>query len=246
MAGWIDAEVVELKQWTQRLFSIRLEAQVAPFKAGQFNRLSAFIDGERVARPYSYVNSPSQRPLDFYFITVPEGPLTNHMVTLGPGDRLQIMDRANGFFTIDEVPDADVLWMFATGTALGPFLSILGTEEPWQRFRNIVLVHAVRTGEELSYQDTIAGFGAHGDRFQFVPFVSREAWPLALPGRIPAAIETGLLEERTGLALNPATSQVMICGNPAMVDDTRAVLMARGMQRNRRREPGHITTENYW
>jgi ferredoxin--NADP+ reductase len=38
----------------------------------------------------------------------------------------------------------------------------------------------------------------------------------------------------------------MICGNPGMVHDTVEVLQARGLKKNRRREPGHITTEQYW
>ncbi|SIT69902.1 ferredoxin--NADP+ reductase [Ectothiorhodosinus mongolicus] len=246
MAGWIDAEVVELKQWTPRLYSIRVEADVQDFKAGQFNRLSTMLDGERVARPYSYVNAPQDRPLDFYFITVPEGPLTNHLVTLKPGDSIQVMDKANGFFTLDELPDADVLWLFATGTALGPYLSMLRTEAPWQRFKRIVLVHAVRNAEELSYSNIIRGFQERGEQFQFVPFVSREACDFALPGRVPAAIESGLLEKHANLPISADAAQVMICGNPDMVTDTVATLKARGLTKNRRREPGQITTENYW
>ena len=31
-----------------------------------------------------------------------------------------------------------------------------------------------------------------------------------------------------------------------MVHDTVEVLQARGLQKNRRREPGQITTEQYW
>jgi ferredoxin--NADP+ reductase len=38
----------------------------------------------------------------------------------------------------------------------------------------------------------------------------------------------------------------MICGNPQMVKATTAALEARGLERNRRRSPGHITVENYW
>jgi ferredoxin--NADP+ reductase len=38
----------------------------------------------------------------------------------------------------------------------------------------------------------------------------------------------------------------MLCGNPAMVDDTQEVLAARGMRRHRRNAPGHITVETYW
>ena len=31
-----------------------------------------------------------------------------------------------------EVPDAEVLWCLATGTGIGPFMSILHTAAPWQ------------------------------------------------------------------------------------------------------------------
>jgi ferredoxin--NADP+ reductase len=55
-----------------------------------------------------------------------------------------------------------------------------------------------------------------------------------------------MLEQRAGLTIAADNSQVMICGNPAMVHDTVEVLQSRGLQKNRRREPGHITTEQYW
>jgi len=38
----------------------------------------------------------------------------------------------------------------------------------------------------------------------------------------------------------------MLCGNPAMVKDATAALVARGMRKHRRRMPGHISVENYW
>jgi ferredoxin--NADP+ reductase len=31
-----------------------------------------------------------------------------------------------------------------------------------------------------------------------------------------------------------------------MVNDTTEVLEARGLKKNKRKEKGHITTENYW
>ena len=62
----------------------------------------------------------------------------------------------------------------------------------------------------------------------------------------PALITDGRLESRAGLALSSENSHVMLCGNPAMVDDVQAVLATRGMKRHRRREPGHITLETYW
>jgi ferredoxin--NADP+ reductase len=244
---WSEGRVYALRRWTDTLYSVQVEADVQPFLAGQFTKLGLQLDGQFVERPYSYVNAPQEMPLEFYFVTVPDGPLTRAMIALQPGARIWVMRRPSGFLTLNEVPDARHLWMLATGTAIGPFLSILKTVEPWQRFERIVLVHAVRMAEELSFADTIAAFATHHPRqFQFVPFVSREQSDFALPGRIPAALQSSLLEQRAALDIRPETSQIMICGNPEMVKDTSAVLQARGLERNRRRTPGHITVENYW
>ena len=46
------------RRWTDKLYSLQLTADIAPFTAGQFTRLALDIDGERVARPYSFVNAP--------------------------------------------------------------------------------------------------------------------------------------------------------------------------------------------
>lgn len=247
MSKWVEGSVVKLQQWTQKLYSIQLEADIAPFAAGQFTRLALEIKGEMVARPYSFVNAPDNPLHEFYFVTVPDGPLTRRMVQLRPGDTLYIAPRGAGFFVLDELPDADTLWLLSTGTALGPFLSILSTPDVWQRYRNVVLVHAVRTAEELTYQDRIQFLlGQHPQQLQYIPFVSREATGFAIQDRVPAAIADRRLQERAGFEFDAATSQVMICGNPAMVRDTLQVLEAHGLKKNKRREPGQITTEQYW
>ena len=62
MSRWVDGTVVNLRQWTDRLYSLQVEADIPPFKAGQFTRVALDIDGERVARPYSFVNAPDNPP----------------------------------------------------------------------------------------------------------------------------------------------------------------------------------------
>ena len=74
----------------------------------------------------------------------------------------------------------------------------------------------------------------------------RHRIPTRCQGRIPAAIDDGRLEARAGIALSPENSHAMLCGNPAMVEDTQKLLATRGMRRHRRREPGHVTLETYW
>jgi ferredoxin--NADP+ reductase len=247
MSKWVQGRVVSLRQWTDELYSIHVEADIPSFVPGQFTRVALEIDGEMVARPYSFVNGPDNPVCEFYFILVPEGPLTHHLIRLKPGDPVFVAPRAAGFLVLSELPDAEYLWLLSTGTGIGPFLSILQDAEVWRRFSKVVLVHAVRTVAELTHGEEIERLlAAHPEQLQYIPFVSREQADFALDGRVPAAIEDGRLEARAGLMLDAKTSQVMICGNPYMVRDTQTALEARGLKKNRRREPGQITVEQYW
>lgn len=247
MSNWIEGKVIENKHWTDLLYSLRIEADIDPFIAGQYGRLGLEIDGQIVGRPYSFVNAPHERLLEFYSIKVSEGPLSPKLAELEAGDSIYIDKRVNGFFTLNEVPDGRDMWMLATGTALGPFMSILNSKEVWDRFENIVLVHAVRFENELTYQDTVTNLKeTFQDRFQMIPFVSREESEFALSGRIPAAITNGMLEDKANLLFTAENSQVMMCGNPDMLVDTREALKKKGLMKNLRRSPGQITTESYW
>jgi ferredoxin--NADP+ reductase len=238
---WLAATVVENRRWTESLFSLRVEGATLGFEAGQFVRIALDISGARVARAFSFVNAPDDPVLEFYGVIVPEGPLSPRLAKLRAGDTLQVAGNPAGFLVLPEVPDAETLWLVSTGTGLAPFLSILRTAAPWKRFRNVVVVHAVRYARELTYRDLLGK-----TRARYVSFVSRERAPGSLAGRIPAAIADGRLEAAAGIALQPETSHVMLCGNPQMLKDATAALAARGMRKHRRRVPGHITVESFW
>lgn len=243
----MTGEVADIHWWTDRHFSLMINAEMDGFEAGQFARIGLEIGDEFVARQYSYVNPPQQQPLEFYLITVPDGPLTTVLKDIEPGAPIHVSRSGFGLFTLSNVPDGRHLWCLSSGTALGVFLSILRTETPWQRFERVALVHAVRTEEELTYRETVRELEEqYPDRLTYIPFVSREEVASAMPGRVPAAIENGSLEERAGIELNKEFSQTMICGSPEMVRDTSIALEARGFKKNHRRDPGQITIERYW
>lgn len=245
---WVKGQVVLRKDWTDDLFSLQVDAPAVKFIPGQFGRLALPVDDQMVGRPYSFVNSPVEdTPHEFYVVRVDVGPLSPRLAKLESGDDIYMAPRANGFFCLTEVPYGETLWCLSTGTALGPFMSFLRTPEPWSRFKNIVFVHACRLARELSYQEVIQRIAlAHPEQFQYVPFVSREDTANAIKGRIPDAIRDGRLESRTGLRLDAETAQCMLCGNPDMVADTTTVLEERGLKKNKRKEPGHISVETYW
>jgi len=242
--SWLEGTVLENRHWTESLFSLKVEAPRLAFAAGQFVRIALDIGGERVARPFSFVNPPEDPVLEFYGIVVPEGPLSPRLEKLAAGERLYVASNPAGFLVLAEVPEAKTLWLLSTGTGIAPYLSILRTAAPWQRFRNVVLVHAVRYARELVYQDLLKKI--ERPQFRYVTFVSREPHAAALSGRIPAAIRDGRLEAAAGVALDAASSHVMLCGNPQMLKDAAAALAERGMRKHRRRNPGHITVESFW
>ncbi len=246
MTEWLQGQIVERRQWTDDLYSLRFAAPLAGFKAGQFVRIALDIDGERVGRPYSLVNAPHEPQLEIYFNVVKGGPLSPRLAQLAAGDTLWLSNSANGFLVLDELPETPQLWLLATGTGIGPFLSILKTEQAWTRFERIVLGHSVQYAAELTYRDLIDQLQTeHGEQLRYVPLVTREAVPGALNKRIPASIASGDLEAHAGVTLRADNSHVMLCGNAAMIGDVGEELAKRDMRRHRRREPGHITTEKY-
>lgn len=247
MAQWLSGKVTHKTRWNDTHYSLVIAADGPAFVAGQFVRVGMDLGEERVGRPYSLVNPPHEPLLEIFFNVVPEGPLSSELAALERGDSVWLADTANGFLTLAEVPGhVRDLWLLATGTGVGPFLSMLQTDEPWQRFENVILGYGVRRYDNLGYADLVARLQQeHPDRFHFVPFVTGEAAAGAFPCRIPETLADRRLEQRVGVSLDPTHSHVMLCGHSGMISDAVKTLEGRGLRRHRRREPGHISTEKY-
>lgn len=244
-------KVLSVHRWTNTLFSFTM-TRPAHFKftAGQFARIGLKVGDDLVVRAYSVVSSPFDETLEFFSIVVPDGAFTSNLQHLQVGNELYLEKIPYGFLTLAryQLPLPQDLWLLGTGTGLAPFLSMLQDFETWQKYSKINLVYSVRTDAELAYVDRIneiaALFGEGHTGFQFIPIVTRD--PNApLHERLPVLIANGDLEKAAGMALNPETSHVMLCGNPQMVDDTKDALKDRGLTMNRRGE-GNIAVENYW
>jgi len=250
MTQWQKGAASEKRHWNERLCSLKIDVALPEFEAGQFIRLGLPElggDGTQIdARPYSFVNAPHETEMEVYFNRVPEGSLSNRLFDLGEGDAVYVADRASGFMTLSELPAGRVLWLLCTGTALGPFLSILKTQLPWHQFEKIVLLHGVRTTDELTYSDVIKKLQQlHPQQLIKLDSVTREDVAGALKQRIPEAIGSGALESLTGLPFDAENSRVMICGNPEMVLASMGALQTKGLHKHLRRAPGQILQEIY-
>ena len=76
----------------------------------------------------------------------------------------------------------------------------------------------------------------------YYPTVTRD--PFRNRGRITDLISSGRLFRDIGLAsLEPEHDRVMICGSPALVQDTRALLLDRQFVEGNHGEPGQFVVE---
>ncbi|HHQ1841494.1 TPA: ferredoxin--NADP reductase [Acinetobacter baumannii] len=244
-------KVLSVHRWTPTLFSFTMtRPSHFKFTAGQFARIGLKVGDELVVRAYSVVSSPFDETLEFFSIVVPDGAFTSNLQHLKVGDELYLEKIPYGYLTLAryQQPLPHDLWLLATGTGLAPFLSMLQDFETWSNYQKINLVYSVRTAAELAYVDRIQEiaetFGEGHSGFKFIPIITRDP-SASLHERLPVLIENGELEKAAGLELSPASSHVMLCGNPQMVDDTKEALKCRGLTMNRRGE-GNIAVENYW
>jgi len=245
--GWWSTTLVEREDWAPGLATFRLAATLPDFKAGQYLNLGLDLDETRVKRAYSIASAPGQQA-EVYVRLVDEGKFTPSLFNLSLGDTIHVLGHPNGVFCLDHVADAADLWLVATGTGLAPFVSMLRTAEPWSRFERIVLVHGVRHPSDLNYDAEFAEMRRRSsDRLIYVPMATRpEGRTDVLGARIPVALADGSLEARAGCTLAPERSQVMLCGNPDMVEDMSKALDARGLRVHKKKAPGHVHLERYW
>lgn len=242
---WLQGKVVGQTEWAPGLYSLFIEAPQLSFHAGQFVQLSLNIQ-EKIFRPYSLSNAPDDPVIEIYYTLVKQGLFSPALAALSVNAPIWVSQRASGRFILDEVSAADNLWCFATGTGLGPFLSILKTSVPWQRFKKIILIHSARYYHELTHQSLIESWQAqYPEQFHWCGVVTRECVAHTLNKRIPLLLQAGELEDNLGLRLS-LQDAVMLCGNPDMVKDVTQILLQRGMTLNHAKEKGQITIENYW
>lgn len=244
--------VVSVRWWNDRLLTFTTtRPQDYSFAAGQYARLGLRGDDDIVWRAYSMTSAPAQEHLEFYGILVPGGLFTSRLKAIEPGDHIYVEKQPYGFMTPDRFSDGADLWMMATGTGIGPYISMLRDPYVWQKFSNLILVHGVRDAGEFTYQDELEQLRQQppvdsAAALTVIRATSRDISSAYLHGRITTLLENGSLESAATHPLTEAASRIMMCGNPEMIEDMRRLLHQRGMRPVRRALPGQFVTENYW
>lgn len=219
------------------------------FKSGQFARLGLLLDEQHdpVIRAYSIASAPQASTLDFMVTIVPNGQLSPRLAQLPIGAEVLLDGPAQGSLTHERIPGGQTLWLFATGTGLAPFASMLADPAVRSQRKDIILIQSVRTADEATLVHELAQ--AHPD-VKVLVAVTRDdqAKPETahFMTRIPDLIASGELEASTGRPIDAEHARVLLCGNPDFIQSMRDTLKAKGLQSPRFGKPGQLVVENFW
>lgn len=243
--------VTAIRHWSPNVFSLRLTRPDSfRFRSGEFVMAGLMVDGKPLLRAYSIASPVWDEEIELYSIKIADGPLTSRLQHVEPGQQVLLGKKPTGTLVADALLPGKRLFLFATGTGVAPFASLVRDPEIYDRFDEVILTHTCRDLADLDYSkalaDNLADDPLVGDvapaKFRRYATTTREASPHM--GRITTLIESGKFFDDAGLApLDPSTDKVMICGSMEMLKDMAALVEARGFGEGANNRPGDYVVE---
>jgi ferredoxin--NADP+ reductase len=251
MAAFDTEKVLTVHHWNESLFTFTCtRGRSLRFESGHFVMVGIMVDGKPLLRAYSIASPHWEEHLEFFSIKVPNGPLTSRLQHLKVGDDVLVGRKPTGTLVLTDLLPGRNLYLFATGTGLAPFMSIIRDPDTYEKFEQVVLVHGVRQVDELAYHDLVTDhLPKHeilGEMIEkqllYYPTVTREEFRNM--GRITDLISTNKLTDDLGLPpLDPAHDRVMLCCSPGLLVDLKHILEGRGFKEGNTSTPGDFVVE---
>ncbi|GAA6199125.1 ferredoxin--NADP reductase [Aquicoccus sp. SU-CL01552] len=258
-----DAQTVTfVKHWTDRLFSFRVTRPASlRFRSGEFVMIGLMGDPDPktgkqkpLLRAYSIASPSWDEELEFYSIKVPDGPLTSRLQHIEAGDEIILRPKPVGTLVHDALLPGKRIWLFATGTGIAPFASLLRDPQTYEDYDEVILTHTCRQVEELQFGkeliDSIRsdellaeliGEGFH-DKLRYYPTTTREESPKM--GRITDLMRKGEVFEDLGVdPINPDNDRAMVCGNLAFNLEIKEMLEGYGLEEGANSKPAQYVVE---
>ena len=228
--------VVSVKHYTDRLFKFRVTRPASfRFRSGEFVMIGLPNAEKPVYRAYSIASPAWDEELEFFSIKVANGPLTEHLQKIEPGDAVLMRKKPTGTLVNDALLPGKRVYMFSTGTGIAPFASLIRDPETYDKFEKVVLTHTCRQVAELKYGEELVEdlkndplIGEFADHLMHYTTTTREESPRM--GRITDLIENGKLFTDLGVPpLDPETDRAMICGSMGLLKDLKVILENAGL-----------------
>ncbi|MBL4853231.1 MAG: ferredoxin--NADP reductase [Robiginitomaculum sp.] len=248
-------EVLAVKHFTDKTFSFSITRPASfRFRSGEFIMIGLMgeVKGKikPILRAYSVASPSWDDKLDFYSIKVDDGPLTSKLQHIKAGDKVLLGRKPVGTLVCDAVLPGKRLFMFATGTGIAPFASLIRDPEVYEKYDQVILTHTCRDVAELAYgfeqieaarKDPLVG-EIISNRLLHIASVTQEDYKLK--GRITDLLTSGeLFNHVPGGAIDPKHDRAMICGSMDMTMDTKAIMENFGLNEGSNAKPGDFVIE---
>jgi ferredoxin-NADP reductase len=230
---WQNGTVIRIVQRSPAVssFFFRLPDFI-PFIAGQHVsvRLTA-PDG------YSIASAPAETShIELAIEKLDDGevsPFFHNVVEVG--DEIELSEPIGGHF-VWQPDDGGPVLLIAGGSGIVPFISMARQRARSGSRAAMLLLFSARTKDDLLFSDELAGLRAHGDGFDVITTLTREARPP--PGVLKGRIDRAAIE--AALSRLPGTpGRVYICGSNPFVENAAQLAIDAGVQ------PMTIATERY-
>jgi ferredoxin--NADP+ reductase len=247
------------------LIILRLMAdgwELPEFKPGQFTILGLNPDAPRIPqaepeglledkekmirRAYSVASSSREKEyIEFYVRLVTSGTLTPRLFALKTGDPLWISPKITGMFTLDKVPQEKNIILFATGTGVAPYMSMLRSNVIIKEKRNYAVVHGALNSWDLGYHSELLTIERLCPNFDYIPIISepeREPLPWkGYTGFVAKICEQEIIQTKWNMQISPDNTEIFLCGHPMMITGMIEMLSGKGFVE---RETIHL--EKFW
>ena len=245
-------EVISITHWTKNLFSFRLQRPKSfRFSSGEFVLLGLKdTAGKPILRAYSIASPSWDDTLLFYSIYVEDGPLTSMLSKIKKGDGVILKRKPTGTLVLDALRPGKNLFLFATGTGIAPFASLIRDPLIYENFTEIVLIHTCRMKEDLAFGQLVLELREKDcllqdldlKRLKYFPTLTREKF--VNEGRITDLISSGVFFRDIGiLGFSPDSDRAMICGSLEFNKEMKTLFLGAGFTEGSLSDPGDFVLE---
>jgi ferredoxin--NADP+ reductase len=257
-----DAQTVtSVTHWTDKLFSFRVTRPASlRFRSGEFVMIGLMQTDPKtekekpLLRAYSIASPSWDEELEFYSIKVQDGPLTSRLQHIEPGDQIILRPKPVGTLVHDALLPGKRLWLFATGTGIAPFASLLRDPQTFEDYEEVILTHTCREVGELQYGKELIddirsdemlaelmGDGFH-EKLRYYPTTTRE--DSNKMGRITDLMRSGdVFADLDVPEPSPDSDRAMVCGNLAFNLEIKDMLEEYGLEEGANSDPKQYVVE---
>jgi len=221
----ISCKVKHLKKLTPQIFELAFETEPeVSFIAGQFISIlipNAGPKGRNLRRAYSFASSPDVRPFELCIQIIEDGPGTQYLSQLKPGECFEAQ-APFGKFVYESTPERRVCFI-STATGLAPFRSILISKSYLaQPAKEVSCLFGIRHLSEMLYEADLS----NRDDIQWVPCITKpeDNWD-GFKGRVTDYLRT--LPD----SYPWKETDFYLCGNGAMIKEVKEILKEKGLSK---------------